>query len=180
MDSQSNLLKKETILRAFELLNRELANRDLKSRIYLVGGAVMCLVHHARPSTKDVDGWFTEPQVMREAAAMVAQELAIQSDWLNDAAKGFIPQDAKFEKWKEWSHLEVLAADNETLLSMKCLAARGLLDSSDIRFLINALGLKKPALVMNLITKFYPKERIPFRTQLLVEEVFDGDSQASD
>jgi hypothetical protein len=130
VNSQSNVLQRETILRAFELLNRELAAQNLKARIHLVGGAVMCLVHQARPSTKDVDGWFTEPQFMREAATMVARELAIQPDWLNDAAKGFIPQGARFEKWKEWSHLEVLAADKETLLSMKSFSIQTTYDFS--------------------------------------------------
>jgi hypothetical protein len=35
----------------------------------------MCLVFNARDATHDVDGWFTEPQVVRDATRRVAQEL---------------------------------------------------------------------------------------------------------
>jgi hypothetical protein len=46
----------------------------------------MCLVHQVRTVTKDVDGLFTEPTVVRAAARSVADVLSLPEDWLNDAA----------------------------------------------------------------------------------------------
>ncbi len=94
-------------MEALERLDRALGAPGARAEIYLVGGAVMCLVLEARPATKDVDCWFTEPQVVRRAARTVADEMGLPHDWLNDAAKAFVPSGATFERWRSLDHLEI-------------------------------------------------------------------------
>lgn len=166
------MLTKEQIVGALERLDRALADRGVRAELYLVGGAVMCIALNARTSTKDVDGWFTEPQAVRAAAREVAAEMNLPEDWLNDAAKAWVPEGAVFERWRAFDHLDVSVADDRTLLAMKCAAARTEEDSADVRTLAARLGLKTASDVLSVVTRFYPIERLPVRTRLLVEELF--------
>jgi len=92
VSSPMERLSREQILAALDALNRRVAELGKHAQLYLVGGVVMCLVYEVRSSTLDVDGWFTEPSVVRAAAKLVARELGLPDDWLNDAAKAFIPK----------------------------------------------------------------------------------------
>jgi hypothetical protein len=170
------VLTRDQIVDALERLDRALAWQGARAELYLVGGAVMCLVLDARASTKDVDGWFTEPQTVRAAARRVALEMGLPEDWLNDAAKAFIPPGATFERWRSLAHLDISVADEPTLLAMKCAAARTEEDSDDIRTLAARLGLRTASQVLGVVTRFYPVERLPVRTRLLVEELFNDGS----
>ena len=48
-------MTREQIAEAFDRLDQALGRQDVGAELYLVGGAVMCLVLNARASTKDVD-----------------------------------------------------------------------------------------------------------------------------
>ena len=128
-------LTRERIIAALGRLDAIVGQRECHAQLYIVGGAVLCLVYKARTATKDVDAWFSEPKVVRAAAKQVAEELELPENWLNDAAKGFLPQNAGFNRWGSFTNLDVSVADERTLLAMKCAAARTAEDADDIRFL---------------------------------------------
>lgn len=160
--------------RLFGLLNDELAKSEVRGELYLVGGAVMCLAHGARPSTQDVDAVFKPPAEVRKAAARVAAAAGIAADWLNDAVKGYFSGQASFAPWLELSHLKILVAQPEYLLAMKCLAFRigpEFHDEEDVRFLLRLLDISAYERALEVITGYYPLERIPQKTLYALQEL---------
>lgn len=133
----------------------------------------MCLVHQARPATKDVDAWFTNVDEVRDGVREVAGELGLPATWLNDAAKGFVPPNATYDRWEAMSNLTIATADDRTLLAMKCAAARTEQDRDDIRFLVRRLGLRSSREVLAIVLDLYPVEQLPVRARLLLEEMLD-------
>jgi hypothetical protein len=158
-------LTRSQIEEALERLDRALERGGHRAQIYLVGGAVMCVVHNARDSTRDVDAWFTEPAAVRAAAAEVGRDMGLPEDWLNDAAKAFVPAGAGFDAWRSFPSLDVSVADDRTLRTAE--------DAGDIRFLAQRLALKTSAEILQVVAAYYPADRLPVRSRLLVEEMFD-------
>ncbi len=166
------MLTSEKIRELFDALNDELRTRSVTGEVGICVGAVMCLVFKARASTKDVDAIFAPPKVMREAAKKVARRLGVPGDWLNDAAKGYFLSDPPRQSVIELSNLRVWAPMADYMLAMKCVSARfDTHDKDDVVFLVRNLGLKTPAEVFEIVSRYYPKERVPAKTRFLVEEI---------
>lgn len=160
----------ETYLAA---LNDELARIGIKGEICLYGGAVMCLVYQARPSTKDVDAVFAPTSQMRAAAERVAQAHGLRPDWLNDAVKGFVVEHSRCVLF-DFPALKVYVPEPDYLLAMKTLAARvESSDKEDVLTLIETLGLKTAEEVFAILEKYYPRQQIKPATQFFVEEMFE-------
>ncbi len=165
------------IVRLFELLNHEMRLESLEGEVYLVGGAVMCLVFNAWPATKGVDAYFQPAQKIRAAAAQVGVKAGIKEDWLNDVVKGYFSSKGEYDTFLELTHLHVFAARAEYLLAMKCLAMRigeEFHDLDDIRYLIRHLNLKTYQEARDVMMRFYPLERFPQKTLYALEEIFEG------
>lgn len=162
------------IRRLFRALNGELKKAGVQGEVGLCGGAVMCLVFEARKATKDIDAIFRPTREIRAAARSVAKTFDLPEDWLNDAAKGFFAAGSPREDVLNLSHLRVWAPSADYMLAMKCVSARfDSQDGDDAVFLVRWLGLESPAEIFSLIERYYPREKIPAKTQFFVEEMFE-------
>jgi hypothetical protein len=167
-------LTSEQIEALFIALDAELRAQDVIGELHVVGGAVLCLVFHARPSTKDVDAYFEPTHKLRQAAARVAAAHDLQPDWLNDAAKGFLSDKGDYTLFLERPNLRVFTAQPEYLLAMKCLAFRlgaEFHDEADVRFLLRYLNIDRYAAALDVITRYYPRDRFPQKAFYALEEI---------
>ncbi|MBN1379989.1 MAG: hypothetical protein JXA04_12230 [Gammaproteobacteria bacterium] len=168
-------LSKKDIQRLFGLLNEQLVKESIHGELYLVGGAVMCLVYQAREMTWDVDAFFKPSKQLRSAAQKVARENDLPESWLNDGVKGFFSEQASFNRYMEYSNLIIYAADPAYLLAMKCLATRigeEFHDIDDIRYLLRYLNLENVEQAKTVITRYYSLEKFPQKTLYLLDELF--------
>lgn len=164
----------EQLLRA---LDQVLARNGATADIYRVSGAAMALGFDAERSTRDVDAVFAPTTVVREAAATVADEFDLPSDWLNDAVKGFVPSapDVSQRVVFESDHLRVCAASAEYLLAMKVAASRVEQDRRDLEILIHALGITSAEQALDMArASLGPTYPIPPRAQYLLAEIFEA------
>jgi hypothetical protein len=167
-------LTRTDLRRLFELLNEQLRLKEVRGELFLVGGAVMCLAHGARASTRDVDAVFRPSAVIREAAAAVAQQAGLDPHWLNDGVKGFMSGAGEFAPFLELEHLRVLVAQPAYLLAMKCMAMRigaEFRDQDDVRFLLRLLDVRTYDQAINIITKYYPLNQLPQKTLYILPEL---------
>jgi hypothetical protein len=171
---KSRPLAKTDIERLLSELNVQLGSMKVRGEIYLVGGAVMCLVYEARAATRDLDALFKPTKQLRAAAAKVAAENDLPESWLNDAVKGFFSEHGTFNAYLELDHLVVFTASAEYLLAMKCLSARigeEFHDIDDIRYLLRYLNLTHAADAKQVLERYYPIDRFPQKTLYLLEEL---------
>lgn len=174
-------LTRDQILAALRALSDELSKQGVTGEICLFGGTVMVLAFTARLSTKDVDALFQPTQTIRELARRVADEQHLPANWLNDGVKGFVSSrhETTAGNLPQFPHLRLTMPVPEYLLAMKCMAARigsttdEPSDVSDITFLIRHLKLKSAKDVLDLVGEYYPANRIPVKTQYLVEGLFE-------
>jgi hypothetical protein len=167
-------LTQRDLRRLFDLLNDELGKVAIRADLFLVGGAVMCLAHNARPSTQDVDAVFRPSLAVREAAARVAKRARVPTNWLNDGVKGFMSAHGEFAAFLELTHLRIMVARPEYLLAMKCLAFRigeEFHDEDDVRYLLRNLEISSCDQALEVIKKYYPLERFPQKTLYALAEL---------
>lgn len=157
-----------------ELLDRELAREQAEGELYLVGGAVMCLVLDARPANRDVDALFKPTAVIRRAAARVAAHAGVPESWLNDAVKAFLSPHGTYDRYLELSNLKVFVARPEYLLAMKCAAMRlgaEFHDLDDVRYLLRFLNITSVEEAFAVVTRYFPPAQLPPKTHLVLAEL---------
>ena len=166
-------LRRDEILSLLKLLDAELERYDVCGELYLVGGAVMCLAFDSDQVTSNVRGFFQPASVVREAALRVTEfkELPEDWNWLNDSVKEVLSETRAY---LSLPHLRVLTASPEYLLTMKCLATRGISkfhDQADVRFLLRCLNIERYDAAVATITRYWPEDKIPQDTLWALEEM---------
>ncbi len=167
-------LAKADVPRLLGLLDEELAAMDALGELYLVGGAVMCLVLDARDATCDVDALFKPTRLVRQAAARVAARAGVPETWLNDAVKGYLSPRGEFAPYLELPHLRVYAAEPHYLLAMKCAAMRlgeEFHDLDDVRYLLRYLNLSSAEEGLAIVTRYFDESSLHPKTRLALEEL---------
>lgn len=181
MTAASEPFDRARIEAALQTLGGRLATRQLRGELFVVGGAAIALAYDARRATMDIDAVFEPKAVIYELAAELADEFGYPPGWLNDAVKAYVPQGALADHGRvyEFSALTVRVAAPATLLAMKVAAARVGEDEDDIALLADLLGLGTAAEVLATAVDVLGEAaaRLSPRSRLLVEAVFDEDSQ---
>jgi len=172
----THAMDREAIIENLKHLNEELKLKDVRGKIALVGGAVMCLVLKTRESTHDIDAIFEPKSIIYECIEITAKQRNLHKNWLNDSVKGFMSQNAEFQPHIELSHLDIQVATPEYMLAMKCLSSRAESETEmdDIKNLIQHIGLKTYDAVEAIMLKYYPITRFQAKTKYVIQEVLDG------
>jgi len=153
--------------------------------LHLWRGRKWCWYSTPEQARENVDAVFRPKSEIMDAARIIAEDMGLPVDWLNDSVKGFLSHNEKLkdepiEELEGLSHLRITWPTAEYLLAMKCLAARSeetSQDRQDVEFLIRSLGLTTEKAVLEIVEQFYPQSRIHVKTRYFVEEIIAGMKQ---
>jgi hypothetical protein len=160
------------IIDALQALGEELTREGVRGQIFIVGGAAMALAYSTRRVTKDIDAVFEPKSVIYAAAAKVAEEHSLPEDWLNDAAKGFMPgEDEHPNPVPDIRGIEVTTASPQYLLAMKLMAMRFGEDDEDIEILLGECDLHSAEQALDLLKRMYPLQEPSPKTRFFLEEL---------
>jgi Nucleotidyltransferase of unknown function (DUF6036) len=149
----------------------------VRGQIFIVGGAAMALAYSTRRVTRDIDAVFEPKSVIYAAAAKVAEDLGLPEDWLNDAAKGFMPgEDEHARPVPDITGVEITTASPRYLLAMKLMAMRFGEDDEDIEILLRECDLHSTEEVLDLLARIYPSQEPAAKTRFFLEQLFGSTS----
>lgn len=168
------MLNRTEIERYLNELNALMAQDGLEGELIICGGAVMSLVYLAREATKDIDALFEPAEQIRKYSAQIAENHDLESDWINDAAKGFIDTSKmSFEPVFELSNLKIHRPTDEEMLALKLSSAREeSYDFSDALYLMKRIGIEDMDEVYDIMQRYIPANRLTPLAGLFAEQVF--------
>jgi uncharacterized nucleotidyltransferase DUF6036 len=173
-DPQLHKFTRSKIVEALQALGEELVAREVRGQIFIVGGAAIALAYARRRVTKDIDAVFEPKAVIYEAATKVAEDLGLPEDWLNDAAKAYMPgQDRSARPLPEVEGIEITTASPRYLLAMKLMAMRIGEDDSDVEMLLRECRITSTEDALQLLRLMYPAREAPLKTRLFLETLFE-------
>ena len=138
-------------------------------RLAVIGGAAVTFLIDGR-LTDDVDV-ISEgmPETVRDAAARVGGRHGLRTDWINDAAKGSLPNlPPDLEAVYTGTRLEVYRASARYLLATKLHAGRAV-DLLDAVPLAAAAGVTTRDMMLDLVQEAYPQAWLAPALQYRIE-----------
>lgn len=175
--SNFSILTKENVKELYELLNEELVKLTSTETLYVVGGVVMCELG-CRESTRDVDAYYKNKELVEEATRKIVSRLGKSYDLINDDVVPFLAIEGSYSVHLKMSNLKVMYATTDYLFALKCKSCR--VDSNDIKdliFLVNALGIKDQKSASEIIEKYFDLDTISILYKDILEDIWSGTAQ---
>jgi hypothetical protein len=172
MSGEMGQLDAEQVRRLFRELSERLAARGVQAQLFVVGGAAMALAYDQGRVTRDVDALFVPAPAVRAAAEEVGAAHGLEPDWLNDAAKGFLPGPDEHPRTVfESDSLLVQVPSPQYLLAMKLYASRDSRDLDDAATLFSRLGYTSAQQAIDLLSRTYPPAQLLPRHYYIAADV---------
>lgn len=174
-------LDRDDIVAGLSELVVELRSENSPARIRIVGGAAIVLTINAdRRATVDIDGPLEPADRVLRAAQIIASRRHWRSDWINDAAKIFLPSGfgSRIAEWVTIHNdgiVVIEAATPDTLLAMKLNAAqrRGNREAEDLAVLLPLCGISSADAAEEHFHAYYPGDDFTPRTFDLVSRLLE-------
>ncbi|MBN9607411.1 MAG: hypothetical protein J0G30_12450 [Actinomycetales bacterium] len=169
-----SLTRAEMIDGLVELIDL-LRARDAHATIRIVGGAaVMLRYFEDRRITPDIDASIHTDVALDDLTRQIAARRGWPSDWLNDAAAGFIPfaDPGNWEPVYDDDAISIWVATPPCLLAMKLRAARRGRDDEDVAILLALLGITTADEAERVFETHYPGELPPERAYRMLDDIF--------
>ena len=131
-------LSRTDIRTLLDRLSERLREKRAFAKLHVVGSACIALAYERERTTLDIDVRVDAGhRALEDAIREIAQEHGLPPRWLNDQARGFIPErdDPRSPTLYESQSLVVTGASGEYLLAMKLEASREK-DTQDVRYLL--------------------------------------------
>jgi hypothetical protein len=168
------LFERGDIERLLGVLAHRLADAGVTGTISIVGGAAISLEYLVeRDATTDIDAILPQHPLVSTVIQEIADEEALNSDWVNDAVTAYVPFETS-QMWRVIMTVESISiriATAELLLAMKLKADRGLRDRGDIEGLIRLMEIRDITEVHEIYEKYHHQEVLSDRTRLVVEQL---------
>ena len=149
-------------------LSDELGRVEAEAELCLVGGAVIVLCFNAQPRTRRITALFRSERLVREAAASLAEQESLTSDWLNDSARQLVPSPGISAPFLEAANLRVFSARGDYVFAMKCASLGFEADDeevrrieADLRYLLRYLDIHRVSDAMRLLSDYIPRRYLP-------------------
>ena len=157
-------ISRNVIMQALRRLGELALSEGLTLELCLYGGTAFMFAYDTRTATRDVDAWINPREQGLRLAKIVAVELGLPDDWLNDQMRVFFaPVRARRHLPLEIPGLKLYVATASYLLALKALACRlpnprrrG--DLEDLKFLIHKMEIKSLDEIQEHIDRFCPDD----------------------